>query len=82
MSEERIGIDELLRDIGSGRVTEAFALGTGAVIAPIDRFGCDGKDYVVNERKVGPLTQRLYTALTDIQYGRSDDPYGWTTTLP
>jgi branched-chain amino acid aminotransferase len=82
MSEERIDIEHLLHDIDSGKITEAFALGTGAVIAPIDRFGCDGKDHVVNERKVGPLTQRLYAALTDIQYGRSADAYGWTRTLP
>jgi branched-chain amino acid aminotransferase len=81
MSEERLEIEALLREIDSGRVTEAFALGTGAVIAPIGRFGYGGKDHVVNQLQVGPVTQRLYQALTDIQYGRANDNYGWTRQL-
>lgn len=81
MSEERVDIAQLLREIDVGAVTEAFALGTGAVIAPIGRFGYDGKDHIVNQSQVGPVTQKLYQSLTDIQYGRSADPYGWTTQL-
>jgi branched-chain amino acid aminotransferase len=81
MSEERIEIEQLLREIDAGKVTEAFALGTGAVIAPIGRIGYDGKDHLVNQLQVGPVTQRLYQALTDIQYGRSADPHGWTRQL-
>jgi hypothetical protein len=26
---------------------------------------------------VGPLAKRFYTAITDIQYGRAEDPKGW-----
>lgn len=81
MSEERLEIEQLLREIDGGGVTEAFALGTGAVIAPIGRFGYGGKDHIVNHSQVGPVTQKLYQSLTDIQYGRSADPYGWTTQL-
>mgnify|MGYP007012924890 FL=1 len=28
--------------------------------------------------KVGKISLELYTRLQDIQYGRCDDPYGWT----
>ena len=36
------------------------------------------KDYVINDNQTGPIAQRLFDALTDIQYGRVPDPYGWT----
>ena len=53
-------------------------MGTGAVIAPIGRFGYKGREYVINGNETGPVAQRLFEALTDIQYGRVADPYGWT----
>jgi branched-chain amino acid aminotransferase len=33
---------------------------------------------VINEGRIGPLTQRLYDAIVRIQYGQGPDPYGWT----
>ena len=53
-------------------------MGTGAVLAPVGRLGFHGRDYLVNGGQPGPVAQRLYQALTDIQYGRARDPYGWT----
>jgi branched-chain amino acid aminotransferase len=78
VSEERIAIDDVLRDISSGKITEAFGMGTAAVIAPVGKFGYKGRDYVVNSGDVGPVAQDLYTRLTDLQYGRAPDPFGWT----
>ncbi len=78
MSEEKIDVYDLLRDIESGEVTEAFGIGTAAVITPIGRFGYAGKDYTVSNGVAGPVSQHLFKALTDIQYGRVADPYGWT----
>jgi branched-chain amino acid aminotransferase len=34
-------------------------------------------DYIVNERKIGPLTQKLYDEIQQIQYGEKEDPFGW-----
>jgi len=78
VTEDRIDIRELLRDVEDGKVTEAFGIGTGAVIAPVGRFGYQGRDYAVGSAKPGPVAQRLFKVLTDIQYGREPDPYGWT----
>jgi branched-chain amino acid aminotransferase len=77
-TEDRIDVHEMISDIESGRITEAFAMGTGAVIAPVGRFGYKAKEYVINGNQTGPIAQRLFNALTDIQYGRVKDPYGWT----
>lgn len=77
MREARLDVDEVLADIAAGRITEAFGMGTAAVIAPIGRFGRHGRDIIVGGNVAGPVATRLYRALTDIQYGRAEDPYGW-----
>lgn len=78
VAEDRIDIREVLADIESGKVTEAFGIGTGAVIAPVCRFGYQGRDYALATQEPGPVARSLFRGLTDIQYGRVPDPYGWT----
>ncbi len=78
VEEGKLDIHDVLRDIEAGKITEVFGMGTAAVIAPVGRFGYQGKDYAVNAGNVGPIAQQLYKTLTDIQYGRVADPYGWT----
>src|SRR6185436_7661505 len=77
-TEDRIDIHEVLSDIEAGKITEAFGIGTGAVIAPVGCFGYQGRDYALGAGKPGPVAQSLFKGLTDIQYGRAPDPYGWT----
>ena len=77
VSEEKIDVDEMLDDIEKGRITEAFGVGTAAVVAPVGKFGYKGKEYRVNDERTGPVAQHLFTTLTDIQFGRAPDPYGW-----
>ncbi len=81
VSEERIDVNQILRDLETGAITEAFGMGTAAVIAPVGKFGYLEKDYLVNNNQTGPIAQHLYKTLTDIQYGRIADPYGWTHTI-
>ncbi len=80
-TEDRIDVNEMLADIETGRITEVFAMGTGAVVAPIGQFRYKDKDYVIGDNQTGPVAQRLFDALTDIQFGRVADPYGWTQTM-
>lgn len=75
--EERYSIDQWKTDAESGRLTEAFACGTAAVVTPIGRVkGVDG-EFSIGGQSSGPLTMRLRSALVDIQRGISPDPYGW-----
>ena len=78
VAEEMIDVEEMLADVRSGKVTEVFGCGTAAVIAPVGQFGYKGEDYVINNNQAGPVSTALYQRLTDIQYGRVKDPYGWT----
>jgi branched-chain amino acid aminotransferase len=36
---------------------------------------------IINDRKVGPWTQRIYDALTAIQWGTTPDPFGWMVSV-
>ncbi|MBI1396416.1 MAG: branched-chain amino acid aminotransferase [Betaproteobacteria bacterium] len=76
--EARLALDDVLRDIREGRITEAFCMGTAAVIAPIGRIGRNGEDTIVGRGEAGPVARRIYDTLVAIQYGQADDPYGWT----
>jgi branched-chain amino acid aminotransferase len=79
--EERIDVEELLCDVESGEVTEVFCIGTAAVVAPIGRIGFRGRDYEVRGASTASVAKQLYNGLTDIQFGRVGDPYGWTVLL-
>lgn len=77
-AEERpVAIDELVAGAEDGTLTEAFGAGTAAVVAPVGGFHYKGRDYQVGTGEVGPVAHALYQRLTDIQWGRVPDPYGW-----
>lgn len=81
ISEERLDIHDVLADLQAGRITEAFGVGTAAVVAPVGKLGYQGGAHLVNNNEAGPVAAHLYQALTDLQYGRAPDPYGWTMTV-
>ena len=78
VTEGRVDVHEMLADVKSGKITEVFGCGTAAVIAPVGKFAYRDEEVMINDYKVGPVSKRLYQELTDIQFGRKDDPYGWT----
>ena len=78
VSERRITIQELAEANDQGRVMEAFGTGTAAVISPIGELKWEEKQMVFNGGKIGALTQQLYDTLTGIQYGKLEDPHGWS----
>ena len=77
MEERQIDIHELLADIRSGKVTEAFGSGTAAVITPVGKLCYKDEVLQLNGGKVGEITQKLYDTLTGIQTGKLKDDFGW-----
>jgi branched-chain amino acid aminotransferase len=74
--ERPMPVDEILGDIASGRCSEAFACGTGAIVSPIAAIGeADGRIFEL--REVDRVAAKLKAALLDIQEGRAEDPFGW-----
>jgi len=77
VAERMIGLDEVISGLESGKLQEIFAAGTAAVISPVGKLAYQGKTYLVNGGKVGPLAQKLYDFIMGIQYGKIKDPFGW-----
>jgi branched-chain amino acid aminotransferase len=81
VEERPISIDEIIKGIESGALTESFGSGTAAVISPVGSLNFKGHDYLVNQNKVGVVTQDLYTKLVAIQRGTAPDPFGWVKAI-
>jgi len=77
-SERPVAADELGAAFAAGKLTEAFACGTAAVITPIRELVHRGTTVFRNDGSApGPVTTDLQRTLTDIQFGRISDPFGW-----
>lgn len=77
VSERKISIDELIDAHNSGKLQEIFGSGTAAVISPVGEIKYKDKVMIIGDNKVGPMADKLFKAITDIQYGRAKDPAGW-----
>jgi branched-chain amino acid aminotransferase len=75
--EELYTIDQWRTDAASGKLKEAFACGTAAVISPIGKVRSGSGDFVINDGVAGPVAMSLRKKLVDIQYGRAPDPHKW-----
>ena len=53
-----------------------FGAGTAAVISPIAGFGFKDKDYDLPVLE-DTFAARLKKRITDIQYNRAEDKFGW-----
>ena len=57
-------------------------MGIGPGQVPILReLSYHGDKFIVSGGKIGPVTQRLYNCLTDIQWGRVADTHNWIIRL-
>lgn len=75
--ERRISVAELFEAYEQGRLTEAFGTGTAAVISPVGVLNYRGNVQTINNNEIGELSLKLYTYLTDLQWGRIPDTHGW-----
>jgi len=77
VSERLLSIDELMDAIKTGKLEEAWGCGTAAVVSPIGKLMYQDIEYVINNEKIGEITQKLYDILTGIQWGTVEDEFGW-----
>ena len=78
VEERRISIKEVEAAYKAGKLDEAFGTGTAAVISPIGELNYNGFKMTLNNGEIGKLSQKLYDSLTDIQWGRAADTFGWS----
>lgn len=75
--EERYSIDQWRADAASGRLREAFACGTAAVVSAIGRVRGAGAEFIIGDGGAGPVGERLRAELVGIQRGLRPDRHGW-----
>src|ERR1700739_1275714 len=75
--EEPYTIEQWRADAASGKLKEAFACGTAAVISPIGKVRSASGDFLISGGGAGPGAVVLRKHLVDIQYGRAADPHNW-----
>ncbi|MBW2297533.1 MAG: branched-chain amino acid aminotransferase [Deltaproteobacteria bacterium] len=77
VTERKISIDEVMQAQASGKLTEIFGSGTAAVVSPVGELKYGDQVIPIGDGSVGPVAQRLFDAIQDIQYGKIEDPMGW-----
>jgi len=81
VEERLLSVDELIEALENGKLEEAWGCGTAAVVSPIGQLSYGDRNYTVNNFQIGETTQYLYDTLTGIQWGKTEDPYGWTVQI-
>jgi amino-transferase class IV len=89
--EERYSMDQWRTDAASGKLKEAFACGTAAVVASIGKIKSSAGDIVIADGSTGPVTAATKAKLVGIQRGDIADEFGcagsaspgeWSTECP
>jgi branched-chain amino acid aminotransferase len=75
--EEPYTYQQWCADAASGRLREAFACGTAAVVTPIGTVRSDDGEFTIADGGTGEVTLRLRQSLVDIQRGRVEDVNRW-----
>ena len=81
VEERLISVDEVREAAKNGKLEECWCCGTAAVVSPIGELSFDDENFIINDNKTGELTMKLYDALTDIQWGKAPDNFGWIVPL-
>jgi branched-chain amino acid aminotransferase len=79
--ERKITVDEWRTAIAEGRMTEAFACGTAAVITPVGHVKSRSGNWDIHNGETGPVAAKLREALLNLQHGLSPDTHGWMTKI-
>jgi branched-chain amino acid aminotransferase len=72
----KLTVDELVAAAKDGSLKEIFGSGTAAVISPVSAFSYQDVVYDL-DKPADSFSTRFKTELMDIQYNRSEDPFGW-----
>ncbi len=79
--ERKISVDELIEAQKNGKLEEVFGTGTAAVISPVGKLRYKDDVMTIGDGSIGELSQKLYDTVTGIQWGKTEDSFGWTVEI-
>ena len=77
VEEGMINTDEWRDGVASGEISEIFACGTAAVIAPVGTAKSANGTWVTGYGTPGKITMEIRNHLLGIQHGTIEDKHGW-----
>lgn len=72
--EISLDINEVVKGVQNGSITEVFACGTAASITSLKELGFEGERVKVGSGEAGPVATKLFLELTQIQSGKKSPP--------
>jgi len=75
--ERRISVEEIIEGLKSGKLTEAFGVGTAATVTSIATIGYEGTLYDLPDVANSEFASKVLKTLTDMRYGLAPDDFGW-----
>jgi branched-chain amino acid aminotransferase len=75
--ERQISIDEIVSAHSAGKLTEAFGVGTAAVVAPIAMIKYRDRELLFPAATEASISTKLRAQLLAIQTGKSPDRHNW-----
>jgi branched-chain amino acid aminotransferase len=82
VEERKVSVAEIKEGFEKGVLTEAFGVGTAAVVSTIASINIAGTDYTLPEVNSSSIQLRLKKKLEDIRHGHETDEFGWVYKIP
>ena len=82
VQERKILVSEIIEAYEEGRLIEAFGTGTAVTVAPINSITFKSKRMIFSENNQDIFSLKLKKKLQDIQTGKVNDKYNWTSIVP
>jgi branched-chain amino acid aminotransferase len=79
--EVMLSIDDWRDGVASGEITEIFACGTAAVIAPVGQAKSTMGTWITGDGKPGAITMEIRNHMLGIQHGSIPDTHNWVTAI-
>jgi len=81
VEEVMLAVDDWRVGVTSGEITEIFACGTAAVIAPVGQAKSAMGVWVTGDGQPGPITMQIRNHLLGIQHGTIADQHNWMSAV-
>jgi branched-chain amino acid aminotransferase len=82
VEERKVSVAEIKEGFEKGTLTEAFGVGTAAVVSTIAAIHIAGKDYSLPVADSNSIQLRLKKKLEDIRHGYEPDEFKWVYKIP
>lgn len=77
VEERKVSVTEIIEAIKNETLTEAFGVGTAAVVVQIEQIGYKGEIYTLPGSIKREFSSKVYQAMDDIKLGKVEDKFGW-----